>query len=75
MCIYYYNFFNNYDYLPITKMRAKDKTKAECIKIWQDKWQDVFKNGKRPELFGERDDQLSYIEKMIERIENTDYDK
>jgi hypothetical protein len=51
-------------------MRSADKTKAECLKIWQDKWQHVFKNGKLNDLFGEREEQLTYIEKMIERINN-----
>ena len=55
-------------------MRSADKTKAECLKIWQDKWQDVFKNGKLTNMFSERDEQLAYIEKMILTIENsTDY--
>ena len=51
-------------------MRSADLTKEASLKLWQDKWQHVFKNGKLPNLFGEREDQLTYIEKMIERIKN-----
>ena len=78
-------------------MRSKDKTKAECLAIWNKHKSDIeetIDKAKTKEVDGNThvcqckfkfentgnttwtdEMKLTYIEKMIERIENTDYDK
>lgn len=66
-------------------MRAKDKTKAECLAIWnkhkvaiEETIKTKSKDCKCTLNFGgnwTNKSRLEYVEKMIERIENTDYDK
>ena len=66
-------------------MRAKDKTKAECLAIWNKHKVDIeetiktkSKDCKCTLNFGgnwTNESRLEYVEKMIERIENTNYDK
>ena len=66
-------------------MRAKDKTKAECLAIWnkhkvaiEETIKTKSKDCKCTLNFGgnwTNESRLEYVEKMIERIENTDYDK
>lgn len=66
-------------------MRAKDKTKAECLAIWnkhkvaiEETIKTKSKDCKCSLNFGgnwTNESRLEYVEKMIERIENTDYDK
>ena len=66
-------------------MRAKDKTKSECLAIWnkhkvaiEETIKTKSKDCKCTLNFGgnwTNESRLEYVEKMIERIENTDYDK
>jgi len=66
-------------------MRAKDKTKAECLSIWNKHKEAIEKTIKTKSKdckctlnFGgnwTNESRLEYVEKMIERIENTDYVK
>ena len=66
-------------------MRAKDKTKDECLAIWnkhkvaiEETIKTKSKDCKCTLNFGgnwTNESRLEYVNQMIERIENTDYDK